>query len=145
MNDTNIITLADRLGSPDRQAAHSISGGNHLNNLPECPDYLTDLAKKHWPELVESLGRHGLINELDRDVLGIYCSMLARFIELDIKLDEVGMTQMTKSGYEAETGTFTAWNKLIKPIMNYAKQLGLTPPARVAIAARDPQQGDLNF
>lgn len=136
MSETNIIRLEDYTSQT------SIS---ESTDLPECPDYLTDLAKKHWAEIAPSLSKRGIINELDRDALGIYCSLMARFIELDQKLDTAGMTQMTKTGYEAETGTFTAWNKLLKPIMNYAKQLGLTPPARIAIHARDPGQGELDF
>lgn len=139
-DNTKIIRLTDRFASESGQALQATRNG-----LPKCPEYLTPLAQKHWPELVESLGHHGIINELDRDVLGVYCSLIARFIELDEKLDEVGMTQMTKSGYEAETGTFTAWNKLIKPIMAYAKQLGLTPPARIAMQSKDPAQSELNF
>lgn len=137
MTDTNIIRLEDYTSQA--------TTGTETNELPECPDYLTPLAKEHWAEIAPSLGKRGIINELDKDVLGIYCSLLARFIKLDQQLDEVGMTQKAPSGYEAETGTFTAWNKLLKPIMNYAKQLGLTPPARVAIHAVNPGQGELDF
>jgi P27 family predicted phage terminase small subunit len=137
MSETNIIRLEDYASSSTNNAPPDL--------LPECPDYLTDKAKKHWAEIAPSLGNRGIVNELDRDVLGIYCSLLARFIELDNQLEIVGMTQMTKTGYEAETGTFTAWNKLLKPIMNYAKQLGLTPPARIAMHAINPGQGELDF
>ncbi len=139
MENTAVAKITDH---PDFET--SLVEDATLNQLPEFPDYLTPLAKKHWPELVESLGRHKIINELDKDVLGIYCSMVARFIELDIKLDDVGITQKSPKGYEAETATFTAWKSLLKQILSYAKQLGLTPPARVALQANNnPQQTDL--
>lgn len=138
-SQTNIISVAERFGkSPDAPASGQQA-------LQECPDWLTPLAKKHWPELAESLSRHGLVNELDRNALAMYCSQFARFIELDEKLDEVGMVQMTKTGYEAETGTFTAWKSMLKNILSWSKQLGLTPPARVAIHSRDPNQSELEF
>jgi P27 family predicted phage terminase small subunit len=111
--------------------------------IPEPPEWLSPLSRKHWHEIAENLVRHNIINELDADMLAVYCSTFARFIELDEKLELVGMTQKTSTGYEAETGTFTAWNKLLKPIMAYAKQLGLTPPARVAMRLSDPGQVDL--
>jgi len=123
---------------------------NNLNNqavdndLPDCPDYLSPLAKQHWPELLQSLGRHNkAINELDKDAIGVYCAIMARFITLDNKLDKVGMTQVSPKGYEAETATFTAWKSLLKSLLTYAKQLGLTPPARVALRLTDPNQTDL--
>lgn len=120
-------------------------------STPAQPAWLTPLARKHWEEIAESLTRHRIINELDADMLAVYCSTFARFIALDEKLERMaledpegmGMTQRAPSGYEAETGTFTAWNKLLKPIMAYAKQLGLTPPARVALRIGDPSQNDL--
>lgn len=109
------------------------------------PDWVQKKPRvlKHWQEISESLLRHKIINELDRDALAVYCSTFAKFIELDDRLEETGMTQKTTTGYEAETGTFTAWNKLLKPIMAYAKQLGLTPPARVAMRLGDPGQTDI--
>lgn len=114
-----------------------------LTGATTPPDWLTPLARKHWDEIAPELGKHKITNELDSDMLAVYCSTFARFIELDIKLEEIGMTQKTSTGYEAETGTFTAWNKLLKPIMAYAKQLGMTPPARVAMRLSDPNQTDI--
>ena len=109
----------------------------------EPPAWLSPLARRHWAEIAASLSKHNIINELDQDLLAVYCSTFARFIELDERLEQTGMVQVTSTGYEAETGTFTAWNKLLKPIMAYAKQLGLTPPARVALRLTDPDQVDL--
>ena len=140
---TNIIAFGDHAKEAGSQA-----GGRGLNLLPECPEYLSPMAKLHWPELVESLGSHGIINELDRDILGIYCSMMSKFITLDEKLNDPegpGMTQTTTKGYEVETATYNSWKGLIKPIMSYAKQLGLTPPARVALKMADPSQEKLDF
>ena len=109
----------------------------------EPPAWLSPLARRHWAEIAASLNKHNIINELDQDLLAVYCSTFARFIELDERLEQTSMVQVTSTGYEAETGIFTAWNKLLKPIMAYAKQLGLTPPARVALRLTDPEQTDL--
>lgn len=141
--NTNIIKLEDRFGGSDTSSSTS-----PINRLPECPDWLNDSAREHWPELIQSLGNHGIINELDRDMLAMYCSMFARFVQLDEQLNDPegpGMTQKTKSGYEAETATFTAWKSMVKPLMSYAKQLGLTPPARIAMKTAAPGQAELDF
>ena len=140
---TNIVAFSDHAKNEGAQAS-----GNVLNLLPECPEYLSPLAKQHWPELVESLGSHGIINELDKDMLGIYCSMMARFITLDEALNDPegpGVTQKTPKGYEVETATYNSWKGLIKPLMSYAGKLGLTPPARLALKMSDPSQEKLNF
>lgn len=121
----------------------SVDGQSIQDEIPDCPDYLSDKAKKHWHELVPNLGERKLINELDKDVLSIYCTLLVRWLELDKMLDEDGMVQVTQKGYIAETGTFTAWKSVTKPILTYAKQLGLTPPARIAMKQTDAGQLDL--
>ena len=142
-SQNNIISLENRFGGGEVERTASPN-----SQLPECPEYLSELAKKHWPELVESLGRHGIINELDKDMLGIYCSMFAKWIELDERLNDPegpGMTQKTKTGYEAETATFTAWKSMVKPLMSYANKLGLTPPARLALKTAAPGQEELDF
>lgn len=140
----NVISLEEHFGGSTTDTTSRSKGGH----LPECPDYLNAKAKEHWPELVKDLGNHGIINELDKDMLGIYCNMFARFIELDERLNDPegpGMTQVTKTGYEAETATFSAWKSMLKPIMSYAKQLGLTPPARIALKVGDTKQEELQF
>jgi P27 family predicted phage terminase small subunit len=144
---TNMQTLTHCAAVIDLHSGHNARAAPQLpHNTPLTPPpWLTPLARKHWDEIAVSLLKHNIINELDQDMLAVYCSTFARFIELDIELEKVGMTQKTSTGYEAETGTFTAWNKLLKPIMAYAKQLGLTPPARVALRLTDPEQTDLPF
>ena len=132
------------LSFQQRQA--EIQNSNQSQAAPAAlapPDWLTKRARKHWDEIAPELSKHKITNELDTDMLAVYCSTFARFIDLDIELEEKGMTQKTSTGYEAETGTFTAWNKLLKPIMAYAKQLGMTPPARVAMRLQDPNQTDI--
>lgn len=140
MDESNTATVIPFRGAMIKDDFHiaSIAGG-----VPEPPAWLTPLSRKHWDEIALSLAKHNIVNELDADMLAVYCSTFARFIELDEQLEIVGMTQKTATGYEAETGTFTAWNKLLKPIMAYAKQLGLTPPARVAMRITNPGQVDL--
>ena len=142
--NNNVISLEEHFGG----SAPDSTNKSHSGHLPTCPDYLSDKAKAHWPELVKDLGNHGIINELDKDMLGIYCNMFARFIELDEKLNDPegpGMTQLTKNKYEVETATFTAWKSMLKPIMSYAKQLGLTPPARIAMKVTDAKQEEMTF
>lgn len=141
MEDTGSIATVIRF--PASNALPDAPPASIIGGVPEPPIWLTPLSRKHWDEIALSLAKHNIVNELDADMLAVYCSTFARFIELDEKLEIVGMTQKTTSGYEAETGTFTAWNKLLKPIMAYAKQLGLTPPARVAMRISDPGQVDL--
>ena len=137
---TNIISFGDHARGEGSQA-----GGRALNLLPECPEYLSDEAKAHWPDLVQSLGSHGIINEIDKDMLGVYCGVFAEYAELYAQVRKDGYTQNTKNNYVQEHPTYTAYKGTLKTLLSYAKQLGLTPPARAALKVADPGQEKLNF
>ncbi len=141
MTDENKNVLDFALGQAARQAKQQeiIS----TTELPECPKWLSDAAAEFWPELVDELGRHKIINKLDRDVLAVYCSTLARYVEADRQVEEDGMTQATPNGYQQVTAAYVAWRDMAGQVLKYSRQLGLTPPARIAMKLTDPNQTDL--
>lgn len=142
--ETTVVSLAERMAAKKKQDAATHQGDSGAaSSVPAPPEWLTPRGKKHWPELYESLQHHKIINELDTDVLAIYCSTIARFIEADIELETSGMTQQTQNGYQQLTAAYVAWRDLSSQVLKFAKQLGLTPPARVQMKLGNPDQSDL--
>jgi P27 family predicted phage terminase small subunit len=118
-------------GSDDILAPEAESESRSVFDPPKMPKFLKGAAKKHWNELVESLGnRHKIINDLDADVLAVYCQTYARWLDADAALDEFGMYQVTPNGYRQSSPEFTTWQSLSNMIFKQASKLGLTPPAR---------------
>lgn len=116
---------------PDRQA-----------NLAKPPKGVTGSAGKYWRTIVARMDGVRLCDDLDRDVLGIYCQQLARRDKLQ-KLLEAALSECCGKAktsaeqlevfgrLEALTGKV---DKLEKSILAYADRLGLTPQSRVRLA-----------
>ena len=103
---------------------------------PAIPKFLKGEAKKHYVELVESLGnKHRIINELDADILSMYCVTYARWLKADKELEVDGMTQATPNGYVQMSPAYIIWRDLTGQCLKIARQLGLTPPARFQLKA----------
>lgn len=139
MRETNIVSLADRFGSTEQ--GQPITG----NKMPSPPEWLEPRARELWPELAGSLHNHGIINELDQQILAIYISTYSRFVAADEGLGADDMIQKTPNNYEQLSARYVLWRDLAAQCLKFAKQLGLTPPARLALKAGDPNQGSLDF
>ena len=53
------------------------------SRLPEPPDHLSDEAKREWSRVGELLLDLGLVSELDRAALALYCQARARWVEAE--------------------------------------------------------------
>lgn len=130
-------------GNEPRQSQSSES--NAAFEPPKKPDFLTGRESAHWDDLVESLGRqHRVINNLDGDMLAIYVREYSKWIQAEIDLDLSGMYQVFATGARQLSPEFTASEKCAKQALMFARQLGLTPPSRLAMKVGvSENQGDL--
>lgn len=143
--NNNVLSLEERFGG---MAGASSGSASAHGQIPTCPDWLCDVGKEQWAELAPQLASHGIINALDAVALGDLCSTIAVFIDLEEQKQEAGkgwMFQKAPSGYQQESPLFTAWKSIKKPLLTSLRQLGLTPPSRVALKLGDPGQEDLKF
>lgn len=107
------------------------------------PRGLTGAAGKYWDSIVRRLEGLSLLDDLDREMLTGYCSMLARRDHLD-KL----LAKLLASAVKEDCSTMTAeeTNKLDslsgklatldRNLMVYADKLGFTPQGRVRLAQK---------
>lgn len=142
----NVVSLDDHL-SGIRSGVDSRATASRALSSIECPDWMSERAKTHWAEIVESFERnHHLVTELDQDVLKMYCTSFANFIQSDEDLQGAKFTQKFKSGAVQVSAEVTVRGQFLKECTSLAKQLGLTPPSRIQMAAtKDPNQSVLDF
>lgn len=110
---------------------------------PKKPGFLTGRESAHWDDLIESLGRqHRIINNLDGDMIAIYVREYSKWIQAEEDLEDNGMYQRFESGARQLSPEFTAAEKCAKQALMFARQLGLTPPARLQMKAGVPEGQD---
>ena len=47
--------------------------------MPECPDFLDDVAKAQWAKMAAKLEGYGIITAIDEPVLAAYCEAYSRW------------------------------------------------------------------
>lgn len=71
--------------------------------LPNCPKHLWPEARKEWKRVGTELVKHGLVSNLDRAALSLYCQAWARLVWAE--------SMMTRAMNAAEAGRVTAEEK----------------------------------
>lgn len=108
--------------------------------LPDCPAELSDKAKDEWHRMAQALFDLGLLTQVDRASLAIYCQSYANWIEAINRLNTDGMVYVTDTGFERPS----AWHKIAdmesKTMRSFATEFGLTPSSRGRISV--PGGGD---
>ena len=67
--------------------------------IPECPEFLDDVAKAEWNRIAPELEAYGLISELYRAVLAGYCNCYSRWVAAEKELKSGDLTFETEKGY----------------------------------------------
>lgn len=112
--------------------------------LPPPPIWLSKDAKKHWDQLGAALLSVGLISAIDGDVFALHCSNIAKYGEVEQKLEDLAMwTQTTPNGFKMQSALLQIRNRLQELIVKTAREFGMTPASRSAMKVQKPEQGDL--
>lgn len=101
-------------------------------------------AKKYWDNIIARMECYIILDDLDSDTLGIYCSMLSRYENLakDLKRIRKDISKATDDANQLETlfgkldGVNSKLQRLESNILQYADKLGLTPSGRVRLAQK---------
>jgi len=109
-------------------------------------------AARYWKKVLARMEGLSLLDDLDSDMLGVYCSMMARY-EQQTKLLKKVNTTLKKAGSDPE-GIAEAVSKLDtissrlqsleRNILQYAEKLGLTPSGRVRLAQKRAAQVEVD-
>ena len=104
-----------------------------------CPDWLDAEAKKHWALLSAELQTLNLLTNVDVGALAICCDALSKFVKANQEIEKHGMlvTYTNKGGNKniVPNPYVALSNKYSDVYKRYCTEFGLTPAARLKLAA----------
>lgn len=135
--------------------------------IPGCPPHLLKEAKKEWKRITPHLEKYGLISQLDRTALALYCqewallhyadSQVKRGMDLAAKKraeaeskGEIyeggdGLVEVTSNGNMIYSPYWVIANKSRRTLDKMLTNFGLSPAARGRVNPSARLQGNLDF
>lgn len=134
-------------------------------DIPTAPRHLWPEARKEWRRITPQLERYGLISQLDRAALAMYCQSYARWVWAEDQLDRAreraaadmaaaqakgepyiggdGVTVLTPSGHATYSPHWVIANKAMQQVKEFLAAFGLSPATRSAVRQSANRQGAL--
>ena len=124
-------------GNPSRRPLpkHEAKPERHL---PECPEELSDDAKREWDRLAPELYRLGLLTRLDRAVFATYCQAWATWIHAQRNIRKEGYTGDLIAGKFVANAHVALASRALGEMKSALIEMGLTPASRSRIKAERP-------
>lgn len=142
-NSTKHYTKAEREA---REAAENDVSPKRENITLRMPDYVKDdaVAAEYWTAIIRRMNGFAILDDLDTEVLGVYCSMLSRRdaaakllapLETASKQEGIPTADLLKLTAQIESlmGKLQGQERII---LTYADKLGLTPAGRISLARK---------
>lgn len=98
--------------------------------VPECPKWLTGLAREEWERVSPALHAAGLLTRLDVSALEGYCACYAKWRQAEQQLVEEGLTILTPNGSTQIHPCQSISNQAQKLLLSWVKAFGLSPDSR---------------
>src|SRR4030042_1883827 len=77
-------------GNPGKRPIRS-EEPDPVPSIPSCPPHLSEDAKREWERVVPLLEKLGLLSEIDRGALALYCQAWGRWLEAEEALKKYGV------------------------------------------------------
>jgi P27 family predicted phage terminase small subunit len=91
---------------------------------------------------VPELHALGLLTEVDRAALALYCASYGRWVEAEKQLASNGLTVLSPSGYEQKSPWLTIADKAMEQLRRFISEFGLSPASRTRVSATPPSDDD---
>jgi P27 family predicted phage terminase small subunit len=107
----------------------------------KCPARLKGEARKMWRRIVQSWAGAGILKPLDAGTLEAYCCAYARFVSAEAIIAKTGTVVRNGSG-ASKNPACTVIAEATSQMQRFGSDMGLSPVARVRLAASDAEAGD---
>lgn len=101
------------------------------------PPWLTGRGKKYWDSIIARMEGTAILDDLDTEMLAIYCAQLQ---ERDALQADLKKARATKDGEEPDMDLVLSLTKQLNAkdsrIQAFASELGCTPSGRVRLAQK---------
>lgn len=106
-----------------------------VDRLPALPLDMGDRARQVWERVMRDFGHTGVIKALDTDALRIYCESVAAWEQAEALLRQSGPLIKGRDGNLVRNPLAQIARDNATMVRIYARELGLTPAARVGLHA----------
>jgi len=151
-----------RKGGPKKKplAIIKLHGSHHLyrrkdkdadlkieSSVPLSPKWLSEEAKAEWKRVTSALDKLGILTQLDRALLTVYCEMWEEYrIATNYIVTPIGKkTQLvlkTKGGNVIQNPAVAIRHKAFQLLLRAAAELGMSPSARASMVKPQEPGGE---
>jgi|TARA_R100001440_G_C2520794_1_gene118851 P27 family predicted phage terminase small subunit len=123
-----------------------------LKELPETPEWLSDIAKVEWKKVCLELFNKNMLHYVDLKLIEAYCNAIALHIETEMLLRENGRVQVFKNEdgsikYAQSVPYQKIANDALDKALKISREFGFTPSSRTNISQPTliQQNNEYNF
>ena len=113
--------------------------GSPRVRLPACPPHLQGEARKEWSRVGRKLLAFGLVTDIDRSALAIYCQAWARWVEAEQQLAKYGTVIKSPNGYPMQSPYLAIANKAMDQMAKILVEFGMSPSSRSRVTVQRQQ------
>jgi P27 family predicted phage terminase small subunit len=112
--------------------------------IPDCPDYLDDVAREEWFRTAAVLKDMGLLSLADRTALAAYCTAYSRWVLAEEQVRKFGaIVKSPEKGFPMKSPYLTVADQSMEAMRKFMVEFGLTPSSRSRIRVPDdPEAAD---
>jgi len=102
--------------------------------MPDCPDYLDDIAKAEWADACQQLADMRLLSKADKTALEMYCTTYSRWRIAQREVQEHGAIMLVgENDYPQKTPFATECDQMQKLIKAWLQEFAMTPASRAKL------------
>jgi P27 family predicted phage terminase small subunit len=102
--------------------------------VPTCPRHLSAEAKREWRRVTPLLDTLGLLTEIDRAALAMYCEAWNRWVDAEEALKEYGVMVKSPNGFPMQSPYLAVANKAMEQMRALLAEFGMSPASRTRIS-----------
>lgn len=118
--------------------AEPIPTGGPLTPPPD----LRPEAREVWERVVDALGHTGVLTSADKDLLRLYSEAFVRYQEAEAMLSKTGPLLKGRDGSFVKNPLHQIVRDNADAVKKYAREMGLTPAARVGLRSEIGEQAN---
>jgi P27 family predicted phage terminase small subunit len=112
-------------------------------SIPSAPRHLNPAARSEWRRLSEELHQLGLLTEIDRAALAMYCQAYGRWVFAEQKLkDEKLLIVKSPTDQPMQNPWLQIANRAMRQMHSLLAEFGMSPSARARVPAGEPPAHD---
>lgn len=111
--------------------------------IPDCPSHLQGEALKEWDRITKELYALGILAEVDKAALVMYCIAWGDYLYARRMVDEEGDVITSIKGGKYQNPWVGIKNSAADRVLRIASEFGMTPASRARVKVEAPTEEDL--